>query len=782
MSKSVPKRMLSWLIAAMVALLVAPGSAFAADLTGAAFTPQATSGVLKVCETAADGTTAVAKDFTQAELENLAKQNSEPVKYMFMGKGKLTIAVATKYVTFEQLADAAGFAFEEGDLVNAVEADADDPANSFVGPSASYADVKAGMFCPAYTTGDKSVAAAEATPGVFALEWGSVDAADASTTAGSLVADAVEASTAGYRNFWGYSTDAAAAGEMAGKPFVKNANELHFAKGFNVYTRTGNGAQTLVKSFTATELKGLATTPASAEDAPGFLFDKNGWQVGTTTSYIPVETLLGAAGITLKNGEKVAATASDGFTTYLTYDQIKNAKYFYPAATASKLDAAGAETVGAVLALNWAVTGGEYADGSGTAFPTVDASGTAGAAKAAMFDLADKFNAQTRVFVGLTSTSDSNTGGNRFATGPVEMSVVTMKDVNECTVSGIDASYTYTGEAIEPEVTVKDGSATLKAATRKGGDYEVAYENNIEVGTATVTIKGVNAYTGTKTITFKVAGIDLSKASVSVKGATYTGKAITPEPTVKLGDATLAKGTDYTVAYKNNKNAGTATVTITGKGHYAGTASKTFAIAKASGALTVKAALATQKATYGKKVTVAAAKAFKVSANTSGGKVTYAKTSGNAKIAVSKAGKVTVAKGLAAGTYTVKVKATAAATANYKAATSKVFSFKVKVAKAANVLKLTAKTGTVKAAKVKKAAQKLTVGKVAKVAKNTSKGKLTYKKLSGNKKIVVAKNGKVTVKKGCKAGTYKVKVKVTSAATKNYKAKSTTVTFKVKVK
>ena len=63
-------------------------------------------------------------------------------------------------------------------------------------------------------------------------------------------------------------------------------------------------------------------------------------------------------------------------------------------------------------------------------------------------------------------------------------------------------------------------------------------------------------------------------------------------------------------------------------------------------------------------------------------------------------------------------------------------------------------------------------------------GKMTYTKASGNKKIVINKTtGKVTVKKGLKKGTYKVKVKVKAAGNTNYKASAVkTVTFKVKVK
>lgn len=49
-------------------------------------------------------------------------------------------------------------------------------------------------------------------------------------------------------------------------------------------------------------------------------------------------------------------------------------------------------------------------------------------------------------------------------------------------------------------------------------------------------------------------------------------------------------------------------------------------------------------------------------------------------------------------------------------------------------------------------------------------------------KITVSKTGKVTVKKGLKKGTYKVKIKVSAAAVTNYNAASATKTIKVVVK
>ena len=59
---------------------------------------------------------------------------------------------------------------------------------------------------------------------------------------------------------------------------------------------------------------------------------------------------------------------------------------------------------------------------------------------------------------------------------------------------------------------------------------------------------------------------------------TYTGTAIKPDIKVYNGETLLTIKKDYTVAYKQNTNAGTATVTVTGKGNFKGKATKTFTI------------------------------------------------------------------------------------------------------------------------------------------------------------------------------------------------------------
>lgn len=70
----------------------------------------------------------------------------------------------------------------------------------------------------------------------------------------------------------------------------------------------------------------------------------------------------------------------------------------------------------------------------------------------------------------------------------------------------------------------------------------------------------------------------ITNAKVDVTNKTYTGKALNPAPKVTLGGKTLTKGTDYKVAYKNNKNCGKATVTVTGMGKYTGTKTASFII------------------------------------------------------------------------------------------------------------------------------------------------------------------------------------------------------------
>ncbi|MGN0367709.1 MAG: leucine-rich repeat protein [Wujia sp.] len=73
---------------------------------------------------------------------------------------------------------------------------------------------------------------------------------------------------------------------------------------------------------------------------------------------------------------------------------------------------------------------------------------------------------------------------------------------------------------------------------------------------------------------------DISYAEVTLDKSeySYTGAACQPTPTVTMNETKLTKGTDYTVSYENNTDAGTAKVVITGAGIFAGSIEKEFHI------------------------------------------------------------------------------------------------------------------------------------------------------------------------------------------------------------
>ena len=131
----------------------------------------------------------------------------------------------------------------------------------------------------------------------------------------------------------------------------------------------------------------------------------------------------------------------------------------------------------------------------------------------------------------------------------------------------------YTGSAITPEPVLTVDGRTLVKDT----DYTVSYSNNTTVGTATVLLTGKNNYDGSLSATFEIADKSLNNAQISVSDQTYTGSEICPEIKVTVNGQVLSSNY-YDVAYSNNKNAGTATVTITGKNGYSGTVEQTFRI------------------------------------------------------------------------------------------------------------------------------------------------------------------------------------------------------------
>ena len=134
--------------------------------------------------------------------------------------------------------------------------------------------------------------------------------------------------------------------------------------------------------------------------------------------------------------------------------------------------------------------------------------------------------------------------------------------------------------------------------------------------------------------------------------------------------------------------------------------------------------------------------------------------------------KITYRKNTNAGTASFTIAGIGA----YKGSIKKSF----RIAKASNPMKASGKTVKVKRKTLKKKAVTIKAASAYKIT--SAKGTRTFVKVKGSKKLTVAKNGKITVKKKTKKGTYKVVVRVKAAGTANYKSVSKTVNVTVRVK
>ena len=155
---------------------------------------------------------------------------------------------------------------------------------------------------------------------------------------------------------------------------------------------------------------------------------------------------------------------------------------------------------------------------------------------------------------------------------------IVARGISDTTIGSIP-NQTYTGNSISALPVITYNGATLT----KDVDYTLSYSNNINVGTATITITGKGNFKGTTSKTFSISARAMTDTSVAnVSSQTYTGNVISPLPTITYNNKTLKKDTDYTLSYSDNINVGTATITITGKGNFTGMTSTTFIITQKS--------------------------------------------------------------------------------------------------------------------------------------------------------------------------------------------------------
>lgn len=161
-----------------------------------------------------------------------------------------------------------------------------------------------------------------------------------------------------------------------------------------------------------------------------------------------------------------------------------------------------------------------------------------------------------------------------------------LKLMSKMTVERIKAQ-AYTGDAITPVLTVKDGRTKLT----EGEHYTVSYSQNTAAGTAYAVVTGIEeaGYGGTKRVSFQITGTPISRAVVTgLTGKEFVYGGVELEPELDLcikgkrdgvfTESALTPGIDYTTVWQKNRDAGTATVIFTGKGAYTGALKKTFRI------------------------------------------------------------------------------------------------------------------------------------------------------------------------------------------------------------
>ncbi len=156
---------------------------------------------------------------------------------------------------------------------------------------------------------------------------------------------------------------------------------------------------------------------------------------------------------------------------------------------------------------------------------------------------------------------------------PASINLVTIDDIEDQVLSGSEA---------RPSISASYNGYDLA----EGVDYDLSYTDNTEPGVGTVLVEGRGDFEGDRELQFAITSPDPEKvlitdATIEVDDQTYDGTQKEPEVIITINGATLVAESDYTVVYRDNINAGTAMVEVTGAGRYEGVAKASFLIAPA---------------------------------------------------------------------------------------------------------------------------------------------------------------------------------------------------------
>ena len=172
----------------------------------------------------------------------------------------------------------------------------------------------------------------------------------------------------------------------------------------------------------------------------------------------------------------------------------------------------------------------------------------------------------------------TNSGGSTTATLSLQVRkstlLVTVGDATKV-FGAADPSFTlsYSGFILGEGPSQVTGQAVY---TRTAGESAGSYP--ISASGLSSTLYDLSYQTGTLRITN--TSITTGTTVSSIADQVYAGIAIEPSMEVRNGSTVLLLGRDYSLAFSNNTNAGTATVTITGLGNYGGTLTRNFTIIK----------------------------------------------------------------------------------------------------------------------------------------------------------------------------------------------------------
>ncbi len=158
--------------------------------------------------------------------------------------------------------------------------------------------------------------------------------------------------------------------------------------------------------------------------------------------------------------------------------------------------------------------------------------------------------------------------------------IINKRSLNSCTIT-YTQSQKYSGEEVTTAYSVKDGTITL--AEGDGGDFDVSYIDNTNVGKATINFTGRDDgnYTGTVSKQFTIQARPVKDLTVTIDNQDYTGSDVIPDTSsaiVKLGDVIIDPSNYYFTKGKNSVGPGEATAILHGQTNLTGTREDSFTI------------------------------------------------------------------------------------------------------------------------------------------------------------------------------------------------------------